>query len=342
MERKARDRGGRSTLVRGAGVAAAGCAILAMAAAGGAGGAPAERWLTLFDGFDLHRWDPRGAARWTIEDGALVGRRGADPKGGEVLSGWQLTDLEIVARFRCDGEAGGAALLLRVSQKQAGYAVMLADGAAGPRGTILGADGAVLVRGGKPADRKAGEAWDEIRVKAAGRAIEVAWNGAAVSKAEDERLANRGGVGFRIPAGDGFGGALRVRTVRVRSLAKPAGGLEGDVPADDSYCHVCHFNFQEEELAKTHAEEEIGCAACHGASIDHRHDEDNVTPPDRIYRVSEIEEACAACHDRCAPSRKEAERPLPGRKACTDCHGAHRVPTREPRGKLKLGTGTGG
>ncbi|MBN1417834.1 MAG: DUF1080 domain-containing protein [Planctomycetes bacterium] len=298
------------------------------------GGAPAEHWLTLLDGLDLHRWEPRGGARWAVEEEALAGRRGADPKGGEILNGWQFTDLELIARVRCEGEAAGAALLIRVSAAQAGYAVMLADGPAGPRGTLLFADGAVLARAGKPEERKAGEAWDEVRVKAVGRTIEVAWNGGTVARAEDGRFPRRGAVGFRIPPGETFGGTLRVRSVRARSLAKPAGGLTGDVPADDSYCHVCHFNFQDEELAATHAEEDIGCAACHGPSIDHRHDEDNVTPPDRIYRLSEIESACAECHERCAPSREAASRPLAaGRKVCTDCHGAHRVPTREPRGK---------
>ncbi len=41
----------------------------------------------------------------------------------------------------------------------------------------------------------------------------------------------------------------------------------------------------------------MGCIDCHGQSFPHRNDEDNITPPDKMYPLDEIEKMCADCHD---------------------------------------------
>jgi hypothetical protein len=110
--------------------------------------------------------------------------------------------------------------------------------------------------------------------------------------------------------------------------------------ADNSACHVCHGNYQEEWLAVTHAKANVGCMKCHGASIAHRNDEDNITPPDIIYPSDGIEKACIKCHsshdvaakkvvarwkERCSAIQD------PGKLVCTDCHGEHRLKQRVVR-----------
>jgi hypothetical protein len=115
---------------------------------------------------------------------------------------------------------------------------------------------------------------------------------------------------------------------------------EGPV-ADNSRCHVCHINYSEEELAVSHARANVGCEQCHGASDAHCSDEDNVTPPDKMYPLEEINSSCMTCHSRQTIETQMHEEILSGaatdKKYCTDCHGAHRLGYRTRRWNKSTG-----
>jgi len=109
---------------------------------------------------------------------------------------------------------------------------------------------------------------------------------------------------------------------------------DGKPRADNTSCFVCHGNYQDEALAKVHAEADIGCIRCHGASVAHRNDEDHRTPPDIMYAPDGIDSACAKCHEgHDVPARKVVARwqqKCPAKTSaaqivCTDCHGEHRM-----------------
>ena len=99
--------------------------------------------------------------------------------------------------------------------------------------------------------------------------------------------------------------------------------------ADNSRCHVCHINYDDEVLAVTHARADINCEKCHGPSDAHCGDEDNITPPDIMYPAEKIRPFCIGCHSKekididvhksvmAKPDTKEA--------ICTNCHGEHRL-----------------
>ena len=116
--------------------------------------------------------------------------------------------------------------------------------------------------------------------------------------------------------------------------------------ADNSSCYVCHVNYQKEQLVTQHAVENIGCAGCHGESTAHKNDENNTTPPDRMFPSDTIDEACRTCHathdapaadviarwqERC-PTKTDPKTLL-----CTDCHGDHRLTIRTVRWDKKTG-----
>jgi formate-dependent nitrite reductase cytochrome c552 subunit len=99
-------------------------------------------------------------------------------------------------------------------------------------------------------------------------------------------------------------------------------------------CYVCHANYTEEELVVVHGEGDVSCIDCHGKSEDHRNDEDNVTPPDKMYALDGVDSMCGKCHDthdaaalavlqrwqeRC-PQKTDAKTIV-----CTDCHFQHRL-----------------
>ena len=125
---------------------------------------------------------------------------------------------------------------------------------------------------------------------------------------------------------------------------KPSKGM-GPM-ADNGSCYVCHANYQEEEMVTVHAENDVGCVKCHGQSLAHRNDENNTTPPDKMYPTDAIDASCATCHDEhIAPAKKVVARwqercpakTNPGEVLCTDCHGEHRLKLRTVRWDKKTG-----
>ncbi len=115
------------------------------------------------------------------------------------------------------------------------------------------------------------------------------------------------------------------------SAPKPKPGAAKVPVANNSACFVCHVNFQEEELAVTHAKAGVGCVKCHGKSRAHTDDEANLIPPEIMYAKAKINASCLKCHP--AAKLSESHKPvLAGTETkhpyCIDCHGEHRVPHR--------------
>jgi hypothetical protein len=121
------------------------------------------------------------------------------------------------------------------------------------------------------------------------------------------------------------------------SESNDASGASG---AGNSRCFVCHANYMEEKLAVTHTRAKIGCADCHGPSDAHIADESwasggNGTAPDTMYPREKINSACMACHIKEKIDTPQHQAVLAGssQKACTDCHGQHRLPQRRCKWK---------
>jgi hypothetical protein len=131
----------------------------------------------------------------------------------------------------------------------------------------------------------------------------------------------------------------------IRKQAAP--GKPAKPPADNSACYVCHANYQDESLVKSHLVEGTGCVQCHGESFAHRNDENNTTPPDIMFPRERIDRACTVdCHEtHDAPPKKILE--LFQQRCskdtdwesivCTDCHGVHRLKVRTVRWDKKTG-----
>jgi hypothetical protein len=124
-------------------------------------------------------------------------------------------------------------------------------------------------------------------------------------------------------------------------LDESANTSNGKPAADNSACQVCHMNYAAEPLAVQHAQVAVGCVNCHGTSYAHRNDENNTTPPEKIYAREKIDPLCQGCHQQKhdVPARKVIERWMsqkldkidPQILVCTDCHGAHRLTLRSVR-----------
>ncbi|MBC8373317.1 MAG: NapC/NirT family cytochrome c [Phycisphaerae bacterium] len=109
--------------------------------------------------------------------------------------------------------------------------------------------------------------------------------------------------------------------------------------ADNSFCYVCHINFKKEPFVLQHRLANIACYDCHGESLPHADDEDNATAPAIMFTKDMVNDSCAKCHKpakmKKVTSHKswyaltDSERTQTKRQYCTDCHGMHRLPTRD-------------
>jgi hypothetical protein len=105
-------------------------------------------------------------------------------------------------------------------------------------------------------------------------------------------------------------------------------------PADNSYCYVCHVNYQEELLVTQHQAAGVGCERCHGTSAKHSADEDNLTAPERMYAAAKVAPFCLTCHAGEKLRQNANHQPVfagatPQR--CTECHGEHQMKNRTRR-----------
>ena len=121
----------------------------------------------------------------------------------------------------------------------------------------------------------------------------------------------------------------------------PEEDLSSESMADNSRCFVCHVNYMQEEIAVTHARQDMGCAYCHGESDEHIADESwasggNGTAPDIMYPREKINPFCMGCHTKDkidTVQHKPVFAEGSDKKYCTDCHGEHRLTERKCKWK---------
>jgi hypothetical protein len=119
--------------------------------------------------------------------------------------------------------------------------------------------------------------------------------------------------------------------------------LDDPETADNSFCYVCHLNYEEEELTQTHLPMGVGCETCHGISDKHSEDEDSVIPPDVMFPKEQIVRFCGECHAKEDLLGQEEHDELfaqgnKSKKTCADCHAAdHRLKVRTRKWNKRTG-----
>jgi hypothetical protein len=114
-------------------------------------------------------------------------------------------------------------------------------------------------------------------------------------------------------------------------------GMTTKATAENATCFVCHANYRYEALVSQHAKANIGCAVCHGQSFEHKNDENNTTPPEKMYPADKIDSFCQGCHNShdvpagkvvALWTKRNPDKTDPSKIVCTDCHGDHRIKVR--------------
>ncbi len=179
-------------------------------------------WVTLLDGSasSLNNWTPVGDANWRSEDGAIVADKG---KGGFLLSKQSYKDYQIKADFWAD-HTTNSGIFMRISDPQkigsaTSYEVNIYDQRPEPS---YGTGGIVDFAKVSPMP-KAGGKWNTFLITAKGTNLIVEMNGVQTVNINDSKFAS-GPFALQFGNGpkDAPGGAIKWRTVQIRSLSPEA------------------------------------------------------------------------------------------------------------------------
>jgi len=150
---------------------------------------------TLFNGRDLAGWVVMHGGEWTVENGVLVGRNGLNWSTNPENSGSWLRSEKQYGDFILELEyainpGGNSGIFIRSALEKnpafTGYEMqILADRGRPPS---KGSAGALydVVAAAKNMSRPAGE-WNQVRVEARGRRIQIVWNGEPTIDYEADR-----------------------------------------------------------------------------------------------------------------------------------------------------------
>jgi hypothetical protein len=197
-------------------------------------------FASLFDGRSLAGWVTRGGrydgdARWSVEDGCIVGRQGPSGEGGLLYTERAYTCFELRLEARLDHPFDSGVFLRMVprSAERKGAQVTLDWREDGEIGAIY-ADGYLAHNEGGRARFRA-DAWNDLCVRCTGfdMRIEVWLNGEKITDyaqpPDSAGYAPAGLIGLQVHGARGDTGAARFRHLRLRELPVLDGVFEDDV-----------------------------------------------------------------------------------------------------------------
>jgi len=278
------------------------------------------RWTQLFNGEDLEGWATTGNAKWTVEDGIIVGQQDAG-KVGDLWTEELFDNFELSVTFRMVWP-GNSGIWFRCPPDAIGYQYDILD--LKEYGCTVGT---IYCQGflSKNEDESIVnlEDWNTATIVADGPHITATLNGHPVADVTDEQFTD-GRIGFQVHAGDHYKDSkIMVKEVKIRRILDDS---EAQAAAKNEECYVCHIDYAKEEMTLTHQKQGVSCATCHGESKLHIDDEDRVTAPEHLVAHHRVAKFCRGCHVEIGEKCPNREKPKRGPdKACTECHGKHKL-----------------
>lgn len=177
-------------------------------------------WTPLFDGKSLNGWHSGGKARWSVENGELVGRQGEDGGSGDLFTNAQWKDFELEAEWKMRWP-GNSGIWFRYTGPQSAYQADILDQPDQP-GILSGSlycMGKAFIASNRDAGSVNKNGWNRMRVVARGDHLVIESNGRKVVDTRDATFRAAGFVGIQIHGGKDFTGMeVRVRNLRLRAL----------------------------------------------------------------------------------------------------------------------------
>jgi len=181
-------------------------AVAGVLAIGLAGAADKKAdWKPLMDGKTLTGWHPVGDGKWTVEDGAFVGRANNEKLYGLLVSDKTFRDFTVRFKFKClSGDSGFyIRTIIKEPEKANGLQVQVGRIKSGVGG-IYESYGRAWVS--KPSDEleksyTKDDEWNEMVIDAHGGNVTVTVNGVKSAELKDDPSRPEGHFALQMHAG---------------------------------------------------------------------------------------------------------------------------------------------
>ncbi len=162
-------------------------------------------WKPLMDGKTLTGWHPMGDGKWTVEDGAFVGRANNEKLYGLLVSDKSFRDFTVRFKFKClSGDSGFyIRTIVKEPEKANGLQVQVGRIKSGVGG-IYESYGRAWVS--KPSDEleksyTKDDEWNEMVIDAHGGNVTVTVNGVKSAELKDDPSRAEGHFALQMHAG---------------------------------------------------------------------------------------------------------------------------------------------
>jgi hypothetical protein len=163
------------------------------------------QWKPLMDGKTLKGWHPVGDGKWTVEDGAFVGRADNEKLYGLLVSDKTFKDFSVRFKFKClSGDSGFyIRTIIKPPEKAHGLQIQVGLPESGVGG-IYESYGRAWID--KPDPKKEKEytktdAWNEMTIEAHGGHVVVHVNGTKTAELKDDKSRPEGHLALQMHAG---------------------------------------------------------------------------------------------------------------------------------------------
>jgi hypothetical protein len=183
-------------------------------------------WELIFNGRDLEGWTVAGSAKWSVEDGVIVGGQQGDPKRAGVLATTrQFRDFELELDFMIDehGKYNSGVYLRNApgTAGRSGYQVNIGRGAAEEYCGGIFTDH-WLAKGDEYDTIRKKLDWNQLQIVVRGAHIQVILNGTKVSDYTDPNPTPKhlqaGVIALQTYGAEGHAGWVKFRNIRIREL----------------------------------------------------------------------------------------------------------------------------
>jgi len=162
-------------------------------------------WKPLMDGKTLSGWHPVGDGKWTVEDGAFVGRADNEKLYGLLVSDKTFRDFAVRFKFKClSGDSGFyIRTIIKEPEKANGLQIQVGRIKSGVGG-IYESSGRAWVS--KPSDEleksyTKDDQWNEMVIEAHGGNVVVTVNGIKSAELKDDPSRPEGHFALQMHAG---------------------------------------------------------------------------------------------------------------------------------------------
>jgi len=164
------------------------------------------KWKPLMDGKTLEGWHPVGDGKWTVEDGAFVGRANNEKLYGLLVSDKPFKDFTVRFKFKCFSGDSGFYIRTIIKEPEKAHGLQIQVGLPGSGvGGIYESYGRAWIDGKPDLEREnkytKTDAWNEMTIDAHGGDVVVTVNGTKTAELKGDKSRPEGHFALQMHAG---------------------------------------------------------------------------------------------------------------------------------------------